>query len=441
VSIDDSPLAPDTFVSADEDDDELFEDITREALSYLGRLQSTDMDPYFCYAKELPKEQLRREDELRLGGEIEQGMLEALVAATGSDAVVQKLHSDAQAILNREMLVRWMLNVPDVEGRAEDPVGEAGQEIYPGHVEDLMPESRHLSEELVARLAGIIQDCTIIPIDRVALSAKLFFADLSTEYLKSLWSLASEQDPGGPTGTRVLAALDKADKAKRRLVEVNLKLVIWSARKYGGLPLMDRIQDGNIGLMKAAEKFSHRRGVKFSTYAIWWIRQSIFRGISDTGRIIRLPVHVHERYRKIERIRNRIFAETGRETPSADEIAPLAEMPAGQVQKRLDIPEDPDLVDNFFEQVALLADTEHQSAEDRLTEVELQAVIQQMLKELDPRQADVLRRRFGIGCDEHTLEEIGQLYGVTRERIRQIETKALNGLKHPLRARQLIGFT
>jgi RNA polymerase primary sigma factor len=440
VTIDDCLIAPDTFVSADDDDDELLGDIAREAMSYLGRLQSTDMDPYFCFARDLPKEQFRREDEFRLGEEIEQGMLEALVAATGSDAVLQKLRSDAQAILNGEMAVRSMLNVSDLDGRAEDPVGEAGEEIDLGQSEDLVPDGRHLPEELASRLASIIEDCLEFPIDRIALSGKLFFADLSADYLRSLWSLASEQDGGGPIGTRVLGALAKADRAKSHLVKANLRLVIWSARKYGGLPLMDKIQDGNIGLMKAAEKFSHRRGAKFSTYAIWWIRQAIFRGVADTARMIRLPVHVHERYRKIERVCNRIYAETGRESPSADEIALLAEMPAGQVQKILDIPQDPDLIDNFSEQVALIADTEHQSAEDRLTQLELKAVMQQMLKDLDPRQADILRRRFGIGCDEQTLEEIGQLYGVTRERIRQIETKALNGLKHPLRARQLIGF-
>ncbi len=440
VKIDDSMIAPDPFVSADEDDEEVFGDVAREAMSYLGRLQSTDMEPYFCYAKNLPKEQLRREDEFRLGGEIEQGMLEALVAATGSDAVLQKLRSDAQAILKGEKLVRWMLNVSDVEGQAEDLGDESGEAIDRGKVDDLVPDGQHVPEELVARLEGIMQDCLVVPIDRVSLSARLFFADLSGDYLKSLWSLASDQDPGGRTSARVLAGLNKSAKAKKRLVEANLKLVIWRARKYGGLPLMDKIQDGNIGLMKASEKFSHRRGARFSTYAVWWIRQAILRGVADTGRMIRLPVHVQERSRKIEKICNRIHAETGRERPSAEEIALLADMPAGHVQKMLDIPEDPSLMDNFLEQVALIADTEHQSPEDRVAEMELQVAMQKMLQELDPRQADILRRRFGIGYDEHTLEEVGQLYGVTRERIRQIETKALNGLRHPSRARQLIGF-
>jgi RNA polymerase primary sigma factor len=203
---------------------------------------------------------------------------------------------------------------------------------------------------------------------------------------------------------------------------------------------MDRIQDGNMGLMRAAEKFSHRRGVKFSTYAIWWIRQSILRGVADTGRMIRVPVHVQGRHRKVEKIRNRIYAETGREAPNAEEIALLAEMPAGQVQKMLDIPEDAVLLDSFVDEIARIADTEQQSEEDCYTEKELRAVMQLLLQDIDRKQADILRRRFGIGCDEHTLEEVGQLYGVTRERIRQIEKKALDALRHPLKARQLAAF-
>ncbi len=303
-----------------------------------------------------------------------------------------------------------------------------GRETDPNWVDELIRSDKPYSEAVAERRQALLEA-------QVGLAAIQEATGLAVSEVKEI-------------NRRMSIGEAKARRAKKEMVEANLRLVISIAKKYTnrGLQFLDLIQEGNIGLMKAVDKFEYRRGYKFSTYATWWIRQAITRSIADQARTIRIPVHMIETINKLNRTSRQMLQEMGRE-PQPDELAERMEMPEDKVRKVLKIAKEPISMEtpigddedshlgDFIEDAAVM------SPVDSATREGLKESVREVLAGLTPREAKVLRMRFGIDMNtDHTLEEVGKQFDVTRERIRQIEAKALRKLRHPTRSESLRSF-
>ena len=344
------------------------------------------------------------------------------------EALVNRVRNAQDQIRAQERAI-MQLCVRDARmPRADFLRGFPGNEINTEWVDSLLADSPRYAEALESYKGDIIRA-------QKKLAALADEAELTISEVKDI-------------NRRMSIGEARARRAKKEMVEANLRLVISIAKKYTnrGLQFLDLIQEGNIGLMKAVDKFEYRRGYKFSTYATWWIRQAITRSIADQARTIRIPVHMIETINKIVRTSRQMLHEIGRE-PTPEELAEKLAMPLEKVRKVLKIAKEPISLETPIgdEEDSHLGDF----IEDKNAIIPVDAAIQANLKEtvtrvlasLTPREERVLRMRFGIGMNtDHTLEEVGQQFSVTRERIRQIEAKALRKLKHPSRSRKMRSF-
>jgi RNA polymerase primary sigma factor len=310
---------------------------------------------------------------------------------------------------------------------------------------------RDIDRQLSVPEQMIRQDSTTVKKEKNA-TRREFYQRRIAKYRKTLRDLERRFGLAHEDVRRTLRAVregeEEADQAKHELIVANLRLVVSIAKKYTnrGLQFLDLIQEGNIGLMKAVDKFEYKRGYKFSTYATWWIRQAITRAIADQARTIRIPVHMIETINKLIRTSRYLVQELGRE-PTPEEIAKRMDMPVGKVRKIMKIAQEPISLETPIgeEEDSHLGDF----IEDRMAISPIEAVLvsnlrdqtRKVLKSLTPREEQVLKMRFGVGDgSEHTLEEVGRSFNVTRERIRQIESKALRKLRHPSRSKKLRPF-
>lgn len=454
VIVDDSPPEPDIPARAkyvDEDEDR-YHTVVSEALGFLHRLNSNDTEPLSLYVRGLPKGLLTREDEVGLGRDMAEGMQEAWVAVASSPAAVAELGVVLDGLALGESALEEIIETDAIDESSPDGHVEGEDDRNPDGEPrgSERPAARTVPQELLSHINAARTLCRRLsapdsPLQRLTLASELgrYLAALKpSPVLIAKLRCIIEGDPLGGAARQIMdAGLEKERKARERLTEANLKLVLWVAKRYGGLPLPDRIQEGNLGLLKAAKRFDYRRGTRFSTYATWWIRQSIARASADTSRLIRLPVHRVDQLRKAQKAQKSYINQTGREA-TPEELSVLIGLPLEKTWQLLATEKEPVSIETEegWSEVESIIDRHIPSPEESVASISMQVAVRNLVNQLPPKEATVIRMRFGIGGDEHTLEEVGMHFGFTRERARQIEAKALGKLMHPERLKSVEGL-
>jgi RNA polymerase primary sigma factor len=439
------------FDGPDDESEERYSLELSEAMQFLRTCLERREEPLTQYLSALSNTKvLSREDEEAIGRAMEDGRYMVLTAIASSGVAMNIVMETLGQVERNE--IEWDAVI------ADDPE-YLDTETSPDDDHDDMPEESGEEEAIDnIRLPGILVDRITSVRDGYAalraaasqhvtaltqeLGSRIQALCLREEFVERLRSLVEDEEADPAIREKLSAGLSKTRKANHRLFHSNQKMVFWIARKYHnrGLPLMDLVQEGSLGLMKAVEKFDYSRGNKFSTYALWWIRQAITRAIADQSRLIRVPVHMVEFINKVRRARLEHEILQGCE-PTALELAVRLEISETKAAQAVVLLQDVAPIEEMDSSGNTLADRLADSApssEEGILQKEREVVISRELAGLSGRERDVICRRFGIGREgEQTLEEIGQVYQVTRERIRQIEAKALGKLQHPSRSKTL----
>jgi RNA polymerase primary sigma factor len=436
---------------------------TEKATTSTSGVETNSNDPLRVYLRKMGTVPLlTREGEVDLAKRIEEGTNKVRDALFESTVVIDELTLISEKLAENRMRARELLNVEADDDSFDDEVASASLVEQIEKIKRVARRRTPLSKERGdaddARSPKLDKSLKKLQSDLYKLLLALNFnkraIDKMAQQLKARSLIApspdndvteEEYEEFGRLSTSVRSGEKKAQRAKAQLVEANLRLVVSIAKRYTnrGLQLLDLIQEGNIGVMIAADKFEYRRGYKFSTYATWWIRQAITRAIADQARTIRIPVHMVETMNKMHRTAHDLVQELGRE-PSPEELALRLDIPVSKVRSLLRIVKEPLSLetprgeDGDCTLGDFVEDQKAPSPADSLMSTDLNKQTRELLNSLSVREQRVLQKRFGIGeKSEHTLEEIGKEFSVTRERIRQIEAKALQKLKSSRRSRSL----